>query len=386
MKPIRVLYLIDDLYSSRGGSEQHLLWLLHNIPSPEFEKHFIVFSSFWHPENVDLSEIRSLEGPVVLGKQFGVGGKTWFKRICFLAQYINEQRIDVIQAFSPMGELAAWIAIRIAGRGRLVANRRDCGYNRRIKYRWIFWLTRFFGTKYIANSEAARQAAFENDRIALSATTVIRNPISIQRIQRGLACPLSRSELEIPPEAKSGKLVGMVATVRPIKNYETFVRSARFVLEKIPDAWFLCIGEQRLDYLTQLRKIAEENNVSERFVWYGGVDNPMRIIPNLDIAVLSSRSESFSNTVLEYAAAERPIVVTDVGGLGEIIQNEHSGFLVPAENPEALAEKIVQFLADPKLGEQFGQAARNFVFSQYDEKEILKQYIVFYRSLFPKNN
>lgn len=383
MTPIRILYLIDDLYSSRGGSEQHLLWLLNNIPAGPFEKHLIVFSSLWHPESVDFSKTELAGGPVVLGKLIGTGGKTWFKRVRFLSKYIREHGINLVQAFGPMGELAGWTALRWtapcrSGRCRLIANRRDCGYDRRTKYRLIFRLTHYFGTKYIANSEAARRAAFENDRIPLNATTVIRNPVSRHRVMESLEHPIPRSELNIPDEARRGKLVGMVATVRPIKNYETLVRAARFVLEKIPDAWFLCIGEQQPSYLAELQKIAHENGVSERLIWYGGVDNPLRIVPEFDVAVLSSGSESFSNAVLEYAAAERAIVVSDVGGLSEIVQDGISGFLVPPKNPSALAEKIVQYLEDPDLRNRFGRAAKERIFRQYDEKTILDQYIDFY--------
>lgn len=377
MKPKRILYVIDDLWSSRGGSEQHLLWLLRTVPDSEFEKHFIIFSSLWNSEDVVLEK-----NPIILGQRFGLGCRSWPRRLRFLARYVRERDIELVHAFGAMGELVATLAAGSERRGRVIANRRDCGYDRRCKIRWIHWIGRRRGNRYIANSEAAKTAAFRLDETPLDTITVIRNPISTSRLDAALAAPWSRSELPISEEAKRGKLVGMVATVRPIKDYGTLIRAAEIVLKTRPETWFLCVGEQQPKYRTELEQLAGRLGVADRIVWYGPVDNPLALMPCFDVAVLSSRSESFSNTVLEYAVSERPIVVSDVGGLGEIVEDGRTGFLVPPENPEATAEKILQFLDDPELGRRFGQAAREFVCRQYDEKKILEQYLEYYRSFF----
>lgn len=377
MKPIRILYVIDDLWSSMGGSEQHLLWLLRTIPDAEFEKHFIVFSNF----RTDDAAFSALN-PVILGREIGSGARTWLKRLRYLAKYIREHEIDLVQAFGPMGELVAILAVRLARHGRVIGNRRDCGYDRSAKLRWIFWLSRQLGTRYIANSEAARQAAYRNDQTPLDRIVVIRNPVSIERFREILAVDFSRDDLSVPEESRSGKWIGMVATVRPIKDHATLIRAAKIVLQNIPDAWLLFVGEQQPKQREILERLAEEEGVAARIIWYGGVGNPLQIVSLFDVAVLSSHSESFSNAVLEYAAAERPIVVSDVGGLGEIIRDGESGFLVPPESPDVLAERIVRLLSNPDRAASFGKAAKEFVFQRYDEKEILKKYVEYYRSFF----
>ncbi|MDR2644286.1 MAG: glycosyltransferase family 4 protein [Planctomycetaceae bacterium] len=375
MKVTRILYLIDEIYSSRGGTEQHLLWLLRNIPDTEFEKHFIIFSTIRHPETFSLK----LE-PLVLGKIFGLGNiRSWFRRFYFLLRYIREHEIELIQVFSANGELAAVLAASLSGcRTVVIGNRRDCGYDRRFKYRWIFWLTKKFGTKYIANSEAARQAAFRNDKIPLDSITVIRNPIAFDRIQAGFSEPFESKALPFIVEDFNWKIVGMVATVRPIKDYPTLIRAAKFVLEKFSDVRFLFVGEADEAYKNELIQLAEQEKVSERIIWVGGIDNPIKIVKLFDVAVLSSHSESFSNSVLEYAAAARPIVVSDVGGLGEIIQDGESGFVVPPANPVAMAEKIIQLLDNKELAQQLGKKAKELTFQNYNEQKILKQYIDYY--------
>ncbi|MDR2439938.1 MAG: glycosyltransferase family 4 protein [Planctomycetaceae bacterium] len=370
------MYLIDDLWSSRGGSEQHLLWLLKNVPDSEFDKYFVIFSTLWHPEPSILEH-----QPFVLGERYGITHYSWLRRLWALSRLIRKWNINLIQAFSPMGEFAAVLASRLSFRGRVIGNRRDCGYDRRLKYRVINRLSRFFGTQYIANSEAARQAAFRNDQTPLESITVIRNPVATNRIQEGLLAPLEREKLPIPPKAQQGKIIGMVASIRPIKDYSSLIHAVKIVLEKIPDTYLLCVGEPLEYHKKELQHLANELGISEQILWYGGIDNPLTIIPNFDVAVLSSHSESFSNSVLEYAVAERPIVVSDVGGLSEIIEDNQTGFVVPPQNPQALAEKIIQLLENPELGKIFGKKAKESVFEKYDEKKILEQYLNYYKSL-----
>lgn len=374
--PIRILYLIDDLWSSLGGSEQHLLWLLRTIPEPEFEEHLIVFSNI-HSEEPVIMEHR----PVVLGPEFGIGGRSWFRRLRCVARFIRDNRIDLVHAFGPMGEAEAVLAVRLARRGRVLGNRRDCGYDKSARNRWIFWLAKVLKTRYVANSEAARQAAFRNNGTPLDSIAVIRNPVSRKRIEEALHEPVRRDELPFLRGTPGEKIVGMVATVRPIKDYGTLIRAAKTVLEKYPNTWFVFVGDQDSNHKAELEHIAEECGVTERIVWFGKHPNPLRIVPCFDVAVLSSHSESFSNAVLEYAAAERPIVVSDVGGLGEIVRDGETGYLVPPENPGALAEKILRLLDDPQLARRFGIAARQYVFERYDEQKILEQYIDKYREM-----
>jgi glycosyltransferase involved in cell wall biosynthesis len=387
VKPIRILYLIDELYSSRAGSEQNLIWLLKNIPDSEFEKHFIIFSTFRYPETFNFGR-----DVMVLGERFGHGYFSWFRRLFFLLRYIRKNKIDLIQAFSPNGEFASVMASFLGRCGIVIGNLRDCGYDRNSWYRWIFWFSRLLRTRYIANSEAARRAAFDNYKIPLDSIKVIRNPIALERIQTGLSEPILREELfseerrlssvdsQVTNDFGDGKIVGMVATVRPIKDHPTLIRAAKIVLNKYPKTWFLFVGEQDADYKDELVRLAKREGTASRIIWYGGINNPVRMLPLFDVAVLSSHSESFSNAVLEYAVAERAIIVSDVGGLGEIIQDKKSGFLVPPENPEILAERIIQFLENPELAKNFGKSANEFAKKNYDEQIILQQYIEYYKN------
>lgn len=376
--PIRILYLTDEFKTARAGSEQNILWLLRNIPGPAFEKYFVVFSYVFEKNNA-VFPVR----PLVLTEEYGKGKRTWFGRLFALARYLRKHRIDLIQVYSPSGELVALLASLLAGRGRIIGNRRDCGYHLNRHSRTIYGLMRLFRTRYLANSEAAREAAHQTDGTPLERISVIRNPIATDRMSTGLADPVPRSDLLIPEESdgRPVRIIGMVATVRPIKDHATLLRAAKRVLEKHPETWFLMVGEQDPVHLASLRHLAADCHVDGRIVWFGGLDNPVRILPHVHIGVLASHSESFSNAVLEYSAVGLPVVVSRLGGLGEIVVDGKTGFLVPPGDEAALADRLIDLLDDPERCRCFGAAGKAFVEECFSEEVVLKQYMNYYEKV-----
>ncbi len=371
----RILYLIDTFWSPVGGTEQNLFWLLRRIPEEEFEKHCVVFSGI---RNYDPNLFPVV--PRQLAVEFGFGTKTWFRRIREVAQILNDHQIDLIHAFSPAGELASVLATAWARRGRVVGNRRDIGYHWTRKGKMLSRIVQQFRPRYIANSDAAKQAACQIEGIPLSRIDVIRNPISESRLRDGLQSPLSRSDIRanIPDDAQ---LVGMIATIRRIKDHPSLLIAAKTVLEKQPNTFFVIVGESDTVFLEELKEQTRRLGIDEKIIWFGALDNPYRILPLLDVAVLSSHSESFSNSVLEYAAAGRAIVVSDVGGLGEIVRQNETGLLVPPQSPPELAAAILRLLEDRSFRESLGSNARNFAFQEFSEQRVLEQYGEVYRRL-----
>ncbi|HBT75963.1 MAG TPA: hypothetical protein DEB39_03360 [Planctomycetaceae bacterium] len=392
MSPIRILYLIDHLSSSRGGTEQHLFWLLRHFPRKGFEGHgceghgceghCIVFS---HTRGTDPARLPA--ETLVFGDLYGHGKWNWWKRLRHLARYLGDHEIDVVQAFSPLGELAGLLATRLARRGCLLGNRRDCGYHINRESRTIYRLLRLFGTRFVANSEAARQAAHRLEGTPLDRIEVIRNPLPEERLREAMAKKMSRAMLPFPPGADPGaKLVGMVATVRPVKDHETLLKAVPAVLAAHPETYFPMVGEQLPEHLAHLRKMAEELRIDRHILWCGGLENPLRMMPLFDVGALSSHSESFSNAVLEYAAVGLPAVVTDVGGLGEIVREGETGFLVPPRDPGTFAERLIRLLDDDAVRKRMGENGRRFVGEHFAEPVILEQYAELYRKIAGKKS
>ena len=108
-------------------------------------------------------------------------------------------------------------------------------------------------------------------------------------------------------------------------------------------------------------RILEEGGVGE-LAWFAGerTDIP-EIMRGLDCFVLPSRGEGISNTILEAMASAIPVVATRVGGNVELVEDGHTGRLVPDADPVALAQAIVNYFEDPATARRHGQAGRSCV-------------------------
>ena len=100
-----------------------------------------------------------------------------------------------------------------------------------------------------------------------------------------------------------------------------------------------------------------------------------------EVAVLPSHSEGMSNALLEYMAAGRAVVATDVGANAELVRDRKDGLIVPAGNPEAIADAVGELLANPLRAAGYGASARQRVEAEYSRAAMRKRFEEFYRGL-----
>jgi glycosyltransferase involved in cell wall biosynthesis len=371
----KILFLIDDFVGAEGGTEQHLLFLQRELPREVFDLHFGVLSGIqrFDPDLFPVS-------PIMLGENTRQGPRGVLRRLRNLSRLIKVVEADVVHAFCRTSELYACMAVWMAGRGRVLGVRRNIGY-------WHNWrslstariVALFGGVEYAANCEAARRFAVQVEWISPHRVCVIQNPISTRRLAEGLANIPSRSSLGI---ADGEQVVGMVAVVKPIKDYATFFHAARLVLDEHPRTRFLVIGcEEDHRYAIKMQQLACQLGIDGQVSWLGPMPNPISVLPLLDVAVLSSQSEAFSNALLEYAAVGVATVATDVGGVREIVANGQTGFIVPLQAPEAMAERISRLLANDSLCQAFGESASSNANIMFSEEKVLREYGDLYKRL-----
>ena len=368
-----ILILVDEFHSAFGGTEQHILFLLDKLPCYGFRVHFGVLSRICHGDQSSFP----IE-PVFLRKGCRAGLVGSVQRLRRLALFIKSNRIDVVHAFSFVSELSALLATRLAGRGRVLTVRRNTGYFHTRSTLWRARLVRFLGADYVANCDAAKAFSVDKEWSPPHRVTVIRNSVRSDRLREGLSNVAEAASLGIQD---GEQVVGIVATVRPIKDHATFIQAARLVLKDHPKTRFLVVGWQEPDTFASLQSLVRSLGIEKHFSWTGGVSNPFSLLSHFDVGVLSSRSEGFSNALLEYAAAGIATVATDVGGTREIVQENQTGLLVPPQSPELMASKICKLLSDGKLRKVFGENARQRVEACFSEEKILQQYSELYRGL-----
>jgi polysaccharide biosynthesis protein PelF len=187
--------------------------------------------------------------------------------------------------------------------------------------------------------------------------------------------------------------VGFLGRVVQIKDVKTLLKSARLVIDELPDAQFLIAGpmDEEKEYaeecLALTRHLGLEDNVK-----FLGPQKIMEFLQELDIMLLTSISEGLPFVVLESYAAGIPIVSTDVGACRELIEGRPeenpphgpAGFVVPVGDAEMLAHAMVRILRDPQLGDQMGEAGRLRAENYYSNTQVVKRYRQLYQ-LTPKD-
>jgi len=156
--------------------------------------------------------------------------------------------------------------------------------------------------------------------------------------------------------AEDGKVVVMVACLKPQKNPADFVRAASLVLKEIPDAWFVVAGDGELR--PKMEQAISETGVKDRVKLLGWRTDIPEILWACDLMVLTSLWEGLPRVFPQAMAAGLPIVATSVDGAPEAVIQGENGYLVPPRDFQGIARRVVELLKDDaKRAQMAGRAA-----------------------------
>src|SRR5258708_16507813 len=160
-------------------------------------------------------------------------------------------------------------------------------------------------------------------------------------------------QLGVPPGAP---LVVQVAQLVGHKDPINFVRAMRSVIDAVPGAHALLVGEGplRAPATEEARRLRIDGQV--HFTGYR--DDADSLLAAADVVSLSSREEGMGSVLLDSLVFGRPVVATRAGGIPEVVVDGHTGLLVPIEDPRQLGAAIARLLGDPALRQQMSVAAR----------------------------
>jgi glycosyltransferase involved in cell wall biosynthesis len=201
---------------------------------------------------------------------------------------------------------------------------------------------------------------------------LVRNGIDAARFT-GAATGRLRRLLSVSPESL---LVGIVARLHPVKDHVTLIHAFEKARMAVPHAHLVLFGDgpERSTIEALLMQLGLEQCVHLCGV---RLDLP-ELLPELDVAVLSSRAEGLPMSLLETMAAGCCTVATAVGAIPELVAPD-SGVCVPAGDADALAAALELVLGDAGLRSAMGRAARQRVTTQYSLEAMAGAYEQIYR-------
>jgi glycosyltransferase involved in cell wall biosynthesis len=208
----------------------------------------------------------------------------------------------------------------------------------------------------VANSESVRKHLIRRS-IQAEKIHVIYNGVDLERFAGANGDHKASLQKFGLPTGENIRFVTMVANLRhSVKNVPMLLRTAKLVVLGRPNAHFVIAGEGELE--AELRELAKTLDVAENVHFIGRCTQLPALLAASDACVLTSLAEGFSNSILEYMAAGKPVVATNVGGAVEAIAHDKSGYLVASDDDEAMSQHLIELLADGEKARQMGETGR----------------------------
>jgi len=226
----------------------------------------------------------------------------------------------------------------------------------------------------IAVSEDLKNFVVERTGVATKRIRVIYNGVDPYVLPETDGIRTVRDEFELH---RWDKVIGSVGSLYSVKGHIHLIRALPEILRVCPRTLVLLIG--RGDQEAALKAEASRLGVDEHVRFLGFRNDVLLLLCLMDVFVLPSLSEGLSMALLEAMAAGRPIVATSVGGNGELVQEGKSGFLIPAENPHALADRVISLLRNDGQAKAFGHCGKHRVEEHFSLAGMARSYQECYR-------
>ena len=293
-------------------------------------------------------------------------------------KYLKQNEVHVVHAHDFYTNIFGMTASTLARVPVRIASRRESSV-RAAKQRFVERGAYKLAQKVVANCEEVRQQLILEGVSATKVTTLYNGlDLSSFAPQTGDRNELLAS-LGLPVDVPR-RFITIVANMRAhfqeptpvcLKDHPTFLRAAKRVHEVTPDAAFVIAGEGEM--LEATRKLSAELGIEKQTFFLGRCENVPALLSASFACVLSSTAEGFSNSILEYMAAGRPVVATRVGGAAEAIEEGSSGYLVNAGDDESLAERLIRLLSDTARAEEMGQRGKEIVREKFSSEAQLRR-------------
>ena len=371
----RVLQFIGSF--NQGGSERQAVSLTRLIKS---EASYDVFLATLNKEGVLLDEINSLELPEIEEyKLTSFYNLNFIKQVRRCAAYLRENKIDLVHTHCFYANIFGMAAATLAGVPIRVASKRETGKMRTAAQDFVEKLAFGRADAIVVNAAAVRDHLTQNS-IEPEKIRVIYNGLDFSRFSNSDNDKLRTLESFRLPTDETIRFVTLVANLRhAVKNVPNLLRAAKIVTAKIPDAHFVIAGEGELE--SDLKSMATELGLNGNVHFIGRCTNVPALLDISDICVLTSTAEGFANSILEYMAAGKAVIATNVGGAAEAIVDGETGYLIPSGDDPALAAKLIELLGDGHKAARFGAEGKRVVTERFSQSAQLTATLKLYDDL-----
>ncbi|MCM8784199.1 MAG: glycosyltransferase family 4 protein [Candidatus Omnitrophica bacterium] len=176
-----------------------------------------------------------------------------------------------------------------------------------------------------------------------------------------------------------GPVIGIISRLAEIKGHFYLIRAMKYVLEKIPSAQLLIVGEGKIRNL--LLRLIKDLEMEKSVFLVSSISDKSLIFSLMDIFVLPSLEEGLGMVLLEAMAFGIPVVASNTGGISEIIQDGENGLLVLPRDEKGLGEAICRILEDDTLKNKLVFKGKQTIEEKFTLDNMVKETEDFYREI-----
>jgi L-malate glycosyltransferase len=361
-----ILLAVDQLSKTLGGGERMLLRIAHLLPEYGYRVSILALGVdsdspvFNDPLPCPVYEL-------LVGKTFAPGA---LRHALQLRRFLRSERIALVQTFFESSDLWVGGVAKLTSGTKLIWSRRDMGILRSRKHEIAYRMMARLPDAVFAVSEQVRRHCIDVDQIPAERVEAIYNGIDLAQ----WGDTSQRTGLFSAP------VIATVGNIRRVKGHDVFVRAAAAIASEFPSASFVIAGEVlEKEYYAELKQLISQLDLEGKVHFAGGINDLAKFLREVDLFVLPSRSEGFSNAIVEAMAAGLPVVATDVGGNAEAVVDGITGRIVPPSDAEELADAIREILRNPQHAQTMGISARRRVAERFTTEAMMKKITTAYR-------
>lgn len=339
-----ILYL-SSFGDFRGGGQISLFHLVRNTDKFLFHPHVILPSNGTlavklQEQNIDVSFLNFVK----------VSPKNVFKNLILLSdlfKLIGNQNIDLIHTDGPRNTFYAGLVAKIK-KVPLVFHVRA---NNKDRYDRILYC---LSSKIILVADALKSRFDWVNKNRKFIT--IYNGIDLSEFVNGKKIGYIRKEYEI---GKEDLVITFTGRIERLKGQRYLIDACGRLREALKNFYVLLVGKiSDLSYFEECKQRAVELGIQDKVIFTGHKDTVSHILADTDIFVSPSLFEAFPRSVLEAMGAGKPVILTDVGGCPEAVEEGISGFVVKAKDSTSLGDRITRLAKDPKMRKGMGDSAK----------------------------
>ncbi len=354
-RPARVVLLLQDLHV--GGTQRQALELAARLDRARFSPE--IWTMMAGQAMLDRAQLPGLaDVPVRRLSPLSFVGPDAVLR---LGLELARQQVDVLLCLTAVPNIwgRAWgqICRRLGRRPVIVGTCRGGGAPVRQHERRL-WA---WADHHISNTHALARVLTQDCGVPAARISVVHNGVDLDRFRM-----TPRPAATARSEDEGGPVFVHLARLVEDKDHATSLRAFAALLQTVPRATLRLVGDgPRRAELEALADTLLPGEARPRLQFDGERLDVEAVLRDADVLVLSSIREAMPNVILEAMSTGLPVIATEVGGVGEMVIQDHTGLLVPAGDAQAMGQAMARLAQDATLREAMGRAGRARAVAQF---------------------